>query len=96
MKARLTEDAKVELLRLWGLSAVRAGEDDEYSSVLKALRQNPSNIAKRHAFFVEGFYCAGITGSMRQKPNSSNVGDCPRIIKAQIANWLPLLPPKAI
>jgi tetratricopeptide (TPR) repeat protein len=40
----------------WGLSAVRAGEDEQYTTVLKTLRENPSNIARRHAFFVEGFY----------------------------------------
>jgi hypothetical protein len=56
MKSRLTEDAKIEVLRLWGLSAERAGEEEEYKTALKHLNEHPSSIAKRHAFFVEGFH----------------------------------------
>src|ERR1700682_4117669 len=56
MKNRLTEDAKIEVLRLWGLSAERAGEETEYNTAVKLLKEHPSSIAKRHAFFVEGFH----------------------------------------
>jgi tetratricopeptide (TPR) repeat protein len=56
MKSRLTADAQIEVLRLWGLSAVRAGEQEQYENVVQLLRQYPSNVARRHALFVEGFY----------------------------------------
>jgi Flp pilus assembly protein TadD len=56
MKGRLTADAQIEVLRLWGLSAVRDGEREQYENVIQLLGRYPSSVARRHALFVEGFY----------------------------------------
>lgn len=55
MKERLPEDAQVEVLRLWGLSAIRSGDIPLYEDILVKLRGYSSKVARRMVFFLEGF-----------------------------------------
>ncbi|MDG4899189.1 TIR domain-containing protein [Mesorhizobium sp. WSM4989] len=55
MKDRLPDDAQVEVLRLWGLSAIRAGDTTVYEDVLGKLRGYHTKVARRMVFFLEGF-----------------------------------------
>jgi tetratricopeptide (TPR) repeat protein len=55
MRDRLTEDAQVEALRLWGLSAIRLGDGSAYSEVSVQLRRYTATSARRIAHFLEGF-----------------------------------------
>lgn len=54
MKSRLPTDACVEVLRLWGLSAVRSGDKEAYENVLAELKKYPTTIARRNGLFLEG------------------------------------------
>lgn len=56
MKGRMTRDAQVETLRLWGLSAARGNETDEFDFVISELRQFSYPTASRIRLFLEGFY----------------------------------------
>jgi hypothetical protein len=56
MKSRLTVDGQIEVLRLWGLSAIRIDDKQSYQMVLGELANYGSNIAKRNTYFLEGFY----------------------------------------
>jgi tetratricopeptide (TPR) repeat protein len=57
LKHRLPEDAQIEALRLWGLSAIRLGRDysDALNRVMARLRTYTSKTARRNALFLEGF-----------------------------------------
>jgi hypothetical protein len=55
MKDRLTSDALVEVLRLWGLSAARSNEKEAFKNVLQELAKLHSRIARRVRLFLEGF-----------------------------------------
>jgi tetratricopeptide (TPR) repeat protein len=57
MRQRLPEDAQIEALRLWGLSAVRRGREysDVFNKVLGLIRCHTSRTARRVAHFIEGF-----------------------------------------
>lgn len=57
MRDRLTSDATVEVLRLWGLSAIRTGPQQfpDYKRVLDGLSRISSKIARRTSFFLQGF-----------------------------------------
>lgn len=56
MKRRLPVDAQVEVLRLWGLSAVRLNESESYRKVVQELGAYSTSAARRVALFLEGFY----------------------------------------
>lgn len=56
LRTRLSADGNIELLRLWGLAAIRIGLQDEIDFALKELEKFASKrIAKRHSLFLEGF-----------------------------------------
>jgi tetratricopeptide (TPR) repeat protein len=55
MQARLTLDAKIEVLRLWGLSPARIGDGAELDKVLSILRGINSRTARKNMLFLEGF-----------------------------------------
>ena len=55
MKDRLPNEAQVEVLRLWGLSAVRLNSSEGYDSVLNALKGYTGKVAKRVSLFLQGF-----------------------------------------
>lgn len=53
----ITVEGKVEVLRLWGLAAVRLGDKKALQYVLDQLEQFKSKkIARRHSFFLRGFH----------------------------------------
>jgi tetratricopeptide (TPR) repeat protein len=56
LKNRLTTDAQVEVLRLWGLSLARAGDVHELQRIMLTLREIDTRTAKRNALFLEGFH----------------------------------------
>lgn len=56
MKGRLTPDGEVEVLRLWGLSAIRLNDLPVYNDVIVKLRAKATKLARRIAFFTEGFF----------------------------------------
>ncbi|MER8819820.1 hypothetical protein NKH70_08320 [Mesorhizobium sp. M0991] len=55
MKDRLPEDGQVEVLRLWGLSAIRSGDERVFSEAVEQLRRYRSRVAQRMVLFLEGF-----------------------------------------
>jgi tetratricopeptide (TPR) repeat protein len=57
MKRRLPEDAQIEVLRLWGLSAIRVGSAarEQLDRVMAQLGNYKSRIARRVKLFLEGF-----------------------------------------
>ena len=55
MKSRMTSDAQVETLRLWGLSAARSNDPNEYNFVISELRTYNYPTATRNRLFIEGF-----------------------------------------
>jgi tetratricopeptide (TPR) repeat protein len=55
MRDRLTEDAQVEALRLWGLAAIRISDDKSYRNAAEELSKLTSKSAKRIGHFLEGF-----------------------------------------
>lgn len=55
MKNRLANDVKTEVLRLWGLSAVRLNDQTEFNYALSELKTLPGKPAQRIRYFLEGF-----------------------------------------
>ena len=55
MKQRLPQEAQIEVLRLWGLSAVRLNDMDAYRNVQNELSLYTATVAKRVSYFLEGF-----------------------------------------
>ena len=56
LRRRLSDEGTIEVLRLWGLSAIRLNQPDELESVLKELEKfRGKKIAKRHSLFLRGF-----------------------------------------
>lgn len=55
MKGRMTQDAQVETLRLWALSAARANDSAEFDRAMSLLGHYTSRIARRVRLFLEGF-----------------------------------------
>ena len=55
LQARLTLDARVEVLRLWGLSLARIGDTVELEKILVELRVIDTRTARRNVLFLEGF-----------------------------------------
>lgn len=55
MKGRMTSDAQVETLRLWGLSAARSNDPKEYNFVIGELKTFNYPTAARNGLFLEGF-----------------------------------------
>lgn len=55
MKGRLPPDAQVEVLRLWGLSAIRSANAPQFEAVLRDLRNYRSSFGQRNLLFLEGF-----------------------------------------
>ena len=55
-RARLPLEAHLEVLRLWGLSAVRVDNEDAYDRVISLFGQYTGNTAERLRLFAEGFY----------------------------------------
>lgn len=60
---RLPMEAQIELLRLWGLSAIRLTRQDVFASVVSELRKFNTKFARRMIFFLEGFH-ARLRGSL--------------------------------
>jgi hypothetical protein len=56
MRNRLPTDAHIEVLRLWGLSAVRTGNLELFKEILSKIEMYQTPIARRTALFLEGFY----------------------------------------
>lgn len=56
MSSRMTQDAQVETLRLWGLSAARSNDSDEFDFVVSALSEYTYPTATRVRLFLEGFF----------------------------------------
>ena len=54
-KGRLPPDAQVEVLRLWGLSAIRSTKTDQADFVLAELKKYHSSYGRRILLFLEGF-----------------------------------------
>jgi tetratricopeptide (TPR) repeat protein len=55
LQSRLTLDARVEVLRLWGLSLARTGDTVELEKILADLRVIDTRTARRNMLFLEGF-----------------------------------------
>jgi tetratricopeptide (TPR) repeat protein len=55
LQARLTLDARVEVLRLWGLSLARIGDTVDLEKILTDLRAIDTRTARRNMLFLEGF-----------------------------------------
>ena len=56
LRARLSLDGRIEVLRLWGLSAIRLGDEEELGFALKELEAyRARKTAKRNMFFLRGF-----------------------------------------
>lgn len=55
LQVRLTLDARVEVLRLWGLSLARIGDIVELEKILADLRTIDTRTARRNMLFLEGF-----------------------------------------
>jgi tetratricopeptide (TPR) repeat protein len=55
LQVRLTLDARIEVLRLWGLSLARIGDSVELEKILVQLRGIDTRTAKRNLLFLEGF-----------------------------------------
>jgi tetratricopeptide (TPR) repeat protein len=55
-KERLPYEAQLEVLRLWGLSTVRVGDEEAYGRVLDLFEGYTGRTAERLRLFVEGFY----------------------------------------
>jgi tetratricopeptide (TPR) repeat protein len=57
MKGRLPDDARVEVLRLWGLATIRLGRDyaDQRDWVMEEIGHYKSRVARRVRLFLEGF-----------------------------------------
>ncbi len=55
MRANLTLDAQIEVLRLWGLSAVRSQNDLAFSRVMAAIGEYTHISARRVSWFLKGF-----------------------------------------
>lgn len=55
LKGRLTVEAEIELLRLWGLSLARPVDAPEWGDVIANLERINTKTAKRFRFFLEGF-----------------------------------------
>lgn len=55
LHSRLTVDARVEVLRLWGLSLARTSDTAGLETVIDKLRTIETRTAKRNALFLEGF-----------------------------------------
>jgi tetratricopeptide (TPR) repeat protein len=55
MKDRLPVDAQVEVLRLWGLSAVRLNDMNGYHDIITKLGGYNGQVSERIKLFVEGF-----------------------------------------
>lgn len=55
MRDRLTDGAKLEVLRLWGLSSVRLSDEEAYDKVMSYLGSIASPTAKRLIHFLKGF-----------------------------------------
>jgi len=55
MKDRLPIDAQVEVLRLWGLSAIRLSDARSYNDIVKRLIAYANKNATRIRLFLEGF-----------------------------------------
>ena len=56
MKGRMTSDAQVETLRLWGLSAARSNDESEFLRVVELLKEHDYPTARRVRLFLEGFF----------------------------------------
>jgi tetratricopeptide (TPR) repeat protein len=56
MKGRLPMEAQVEVLRLWGSSAIRLNDAAAYNSVQSELAAYTSPVARRVSYFLEGFH----------------------------------------
>ncbi|MFN4165175.1 MAG: TIR domain-containing protein [Ferrovibrio sp.] len=56
MKSQLPADARVEVLRLWGLSAIRLNQRAELDSVYFELQRQASPAAARMKYFLQGFW----------------------------------------
>jgi tetratricopeptide (TPR) repeat protein len=54
-KTRLPPEAQLEVLRLWGLSAVRVADEDAFNGVMASLKAANGRTAERIALFLEGF-----------------------------------------
>ncbi|TNV70984.1 hypothetical protein FGO68_gene11309 [Halteria grandinella] len=55
MRSNLTLDAQIEVLRLWGLSAVRSQNDLVFNHVIAYIRDYTHVSAKRVSLFLRGF-----------------------------------------
>ena len=55
MRGRLLPEGQVELLRLWGLSAIRLGDEQSYLQTIDELRRFSGKFASRIVYFLEGF-----------------------------------------
>jgi tetratricopeptide (TPR) repeat protein len=55
-KNRLPVEAQLEVLRLWGLSTVRIGNEEGFRKVLTLFRDYTGRTAERLLLFLEGFY----------------------------------------
>jgi tetratricopeptide (TPR) repeat protein len=56
MKDRLTVDAQVEVLRLWGLSAVRSNDVAAYNKITELFSGYSTKVSRRVSYFLQGFY----------------------------------------
>ncbi|MFE0014853.1 TIR domain-containing protein [Mesorhizobium sp. NPDC059054] len=54
-RTQLPSDAVIELLRLWGLSSVRMGKQEKFSSILSELSGFNSKLSRRVRYFLKGF-----------------------------------------
>lgn len=55
MRSRLPVEGQVEVLRLWGLSAIRLNDGDAYNRVLDELEKYAARSARRVFHFLRGF-----------------------------------------
>ena len=55
LQRRMTTEGQIELLRLWGLSAIRLSEQNELHFVNLELAKHASRVAERVSHFLKGF-----------------------------------------